>query len=209
MSSLLTHIAIMNAALARFGEDPLQTFDDETIGGLQAQLVYEDVVDLNLGVYLFSWAKQISQLSLVDGAPALGGFTNVFDLPPERIGGPLYVTDDVTDPDRRFSRYALIGEQIHADESPLYAMHRFRPNPNQWSAAFKACTITGLASRCALAIAGDKSLAADLHREAWGSPEEEFQGGLMRAAIKEDARATPPRQMRLDNNPLSRARFRG
>src|SRR3954469_7973882 len=110
--SLLTGLDIVNAACAQIGEEPLQSLDDETDAGQSASLLYEDTVDFNLGIYVFSFSKQIRQFSRNDAGQPLGGFLYIFDMPPERIGDPIYMTDDPTDPDRRFSRYAIVNTQI-------------------------------------------------------------------------------------------------
>lgn len=203
--SLLTPEDIMNAACLRIGETPLQSFDDETPQGQAATLVYEEVVDFNLGIYLFSFSRKIAQLSVNDGAVPLSGWTYVFDLPPERIGPPQYVTDDITDPDRRFDRYSLVEATVHTDANPVFAMIRFRPDPQLWSAAFRSATITALAARLAMTQASDRNTADMLTREAYGTVSEAYRGGQMGAAIRDDSYATPPRPQNRDNNPLTRA----
>lgn len=207
MGALLTDLDIVNAACAVYGDDPLQSLGEETPGGRAVQLLYEDVISFNLGIYLFSFAKQIRQLSLVDDANPLSGFANVFDLPAERLGQPIYVTDDVTDPDRRFSRYVLIGSTVHANANPLFAQIRFRPHVRDWSPTFKSATITALASKLARSRADATTEADKLHVAAYGNPSDQFMGGMMGAAIKADSFSTPPRRTAWGDNPLERARY--
>lgn len=200
---LLAPLDIVNAACALIGEDPLETLDGEA--GQAAALLYEEVSAFNLGVYQFSFARTIRQLARVSGAAPLSGWTYVFDLPPERVGPPLYVTDDVTDPDRRFNRYSLVDQTVHADSEPLYAMIKTSPPPTAWSATFRSVTVTALAAKLAFALASDRQTLETLTQVAYGSPMENFRGGQMRAAINEDAQATPPRKPNWANNPLDRA----
>lgn len=202
---ILTDIDVANAALAAIGEDPVQDLDDDTFGAAQVGLAYQETVEFNLGLEPFSFGREIRQLSQVTGATPSSGYLYIYDLPSDRIGPPVYVTDDVTDPDRRFNRYALISGQVHADPTALFAMIKFRPGPERWSATFKSATITALASKFALSFASDKETSDILHRRAYGSPQENFRGGQMRAAISEDALATPPRKPDWNNNPLERA----
>lgn len=194
---------IINAACARIGEDPLQASDDE--GGQAAMLLYEEVVGFNLGVYSFSFSRTLRQLAKVTDAVPLSGWKFVFDLPPERNGPPIYVTDDVTDPDRRYSRYSLVDATVHSDADPLFAMIKFSPVPHLWSATFKTCTITALGARLAFALASDRATMETMLSEAYGPPSENGRGGQMRAAINEDAQATPPRKPDWKNNPFERA----
>lgn len=202
---LLTGLDIVNAACAQIGETPLQSLDEETDAGQSASLLYQDVVDFNLGLYVWGFAKQIRQLSRDDLTVPLSGFKLVFDLPAERIENPLYLTDDPTDPDRRFYRYQLVGAKVHADEDPLFAMIRFRPDPHNWTATFRAATITSLASRFALSLGHDRATADSKHTEAYGTPSEQFRGGQIGAAIRSEAFTTPPRQQNRDDNPLTAA----
>lgn len=203
--ALTAALDIVNAACARIGADPLQSLDEDTFGGQAAGLVYEELVGFNLGLHPFSFGRKIAQLSRVADAVPLSGWTLVYDLPPDRLGPPLYVTDDVTDPDRRFSRYSLVGATAHADAEPLFACIKFLPAPHLWSATFRSATVTALASRLALTLASDRQTAEQLHGQAYGSPVENHRGGQMRAAITEDSLSTPPRKPNWDNNPLTRA----
>ncbi|MBZ9856757.1 hypothetical protein LB566_23475 [Mesorhizobium sp. CA13] len=201
--SLLQPLDIVNAACAVIGEDPLEAFDGEAGGA--AISIYEDVVGFNCGVYQFSFCRSLRQLSRVSDAVPLSGWTYVFDLPPERIGPPIYVTDDITSPDRRFNRYSLVDATVHASCEPLFAMIKIIPAPHLWSATFKSCTISAVAGRLAFSLAFDRATMESLTQVAYGSPIENFRGGQMRAAINEDAQATPPRKPDWSNNPFERA----
>lgn len=204
---LLLNQDIVNAACARFGEEP-PDMEDDVDGAGPVSLLYEEVVDFNLSVYPsgFSFSKQLFQLSVDDAivAPA-SGYKLGFDLPPEALELPIYVTDNPRNPDTRFNDYVLIDGKLHADRNPLWAMCKFRPAPHRWSATFRSCTITALASRLSLSLASDRNTMEMLRTEAYGAPSEEFLGGQMRAAIRADSFATPPRQPNWDNNPLTNA----
>lgn len=201
--ALLQPLDIINAACNRIGEDPIQALDGED--GEIAISAYEDTVAFNIGVYPFSFARTMRQLSRHANATPLSGWSHVFELPPERIGPPIYVTDDPTDPDRRFTRYSLVESTVHSDADPLYAMIKILPSPHLWSATFRSCTITAIASKLALALASDRQTMETLRVEAYGSPHENYRGGQMRAAITEDSQSTPPRKPDWSNNPLERA----
>jgi len=198
---LTTSLDIINAACALIGEDALQSFDGEA--GQAAHSIYEAAVNFNLGIYPFSFGKELHQLARVTGATPLSGFTNVFDLPPDRLGPPIYVTDDATDPGRRFARFALVGDVVHCDADPLFAMIKILPAPHRWSATFRSCTITACAAQLAFSLASDRQTLETMNSLAYGSPIENFRGGQMRAAINEDAQATPPRRADWGNNPLT------
>ncbi len=203
--ALLTSLDIVNAACTLIGETPLQSMDDETDAGQSASLIYQTVLDFNLGLYVWTFAKQIRQLSKDDLTTPYSGFELVYDLPAERIENPLYLTDDITDPDRRFSRYALVGTKVHSSADPLFAMIRFRPDPHNWSATFRSATITALASKFALSLGHDRATSESKHAEAYGTPSDNYRGGQIGAAMRTDAFTTPPRNQNRDDNPLTAA----
>jgi hypothetical protein len=207
--ALNTALDIVNAACARIGADPLQDLDEETAGGQAASLLYEEIVDFNLSLNPFSFGREMRQLSKLSSASPLTGWAYVFDIPGQHFGPPLYLTDDLTDPDRRFWRYTLSGGQVHSDTEPLYASVQFRPDPMRWSSAFRSATITALAAQFALSMASDRALYGELQTEAYGTPTENNRGGKMRAAISADSMAQPPRRTDWANNPFERARRGG
>lgn len=202
--SLLTDLDIVNAACAMIGEEPLQSLEEEIDAGQAASLVYQTTVEFNLGIYLFSFSKQIRQLSRNDVGNPLAGFDYVYDLPAERIGDPIYLTDDPTNADRRFTRYAIVGVQIHTSADPIYAMIRYRAAPHNWSPTFKAATIKAVAAEFAVPMTHDRALADQLRTAAYGTPSEQFRGGMIGAAIRADAYSTPPRAQS-QKNPLADA----
>lgn len=207
--ALTTALDIVNAACARIGIEPLQSLADEIVAGQSASLMYEDTVDFNLALNPFSFAQEMRQLSRLSGFTPLTGYTYGFDIPGERLGPPIWLTDDPTDPDRRFAAFVLTGGRVHASVDPLYAMVKFRPDPHLWLPAFKSCAITALAAKFALSQASDRALYNELQTEAYGTPSENFRGGQMRVAIFSDSYATPPRKPNFFNNPLERARYSG
>jgi hypothetical protein len=200
---MINKLEIVNRAMLRIGADPLQDLEDETLGGQAADLVYDSVIEFALGVYVFSFARKMVQLSELATATPLTGYTRVFDLPAERLGPPLRVTDSITDPNHRFSRYQLQGSTVHADETPLFAEIKFAAEPADWSGTFRDFVVLAVAAEYALSIAHDKNLRKELRQNAYGNPSENNRGGALGSAIREDSFATPPRSAGWDNNPLT------
>lgn len=203
--ALTTYADIINAACARIGEEPVQDFDDDLGGGQSALLIYEETVDFNLGLQPsgFFFAREVRQLSKLSVATPFTGFSHVFEVPQPAIGPPVYLTDDPSDPNRRYTSFILTANQVHAADNPLYAMVKFRPDPNRWTPTFRSATITALAGHLAFAIASDRGQRSDLLTLAYGTPQENFRGGMMRAALSEDGFANPARDIKVDNNPLT------
>lgn len=204
---MIDKLEIVNRAMLRIGADPLEDLEDETLGGQAADLVYDSVVEFALGIYVFSFARKMAQLSELSTATPLTGFTRVFDLPAERLGPPLRVTDSITDPNHRFSRYVLQEDTVHADETPLFAEIKFAAAPRHWSGTFRDFAVLAVAAEYALSIGHDKNLRKDMRQNAYGNPSENYRGGALGAAIREDSFATPPKSAGWDNNPLTSSHF--
>lgn len=205
--TLLTILDIVNTACAMIGEEPVQSLTDDIGGGQSASLLYEAVVDFNLGLQPsgFHFAREVRQLSRLTDATAYTGYDYVFEVPGAHSGPPVFLTDDPSDPDRRYDRFLLTAGHVHASDNPLYAMVKFRPDPHRWTATFRMATITGLAGQMAFAIASDRNTMQAKQQEAYGSPSEAFRGGLMRTALSEDGFANPPRRVSVARNPLEQA----
>lgn len=203
--ALLDDLDIVNAACAMIGEAPLQSLDAETDSGQAAALLYQSTLDFLLGTHNFSFSREIRQLSRNDTVAKRAGYAYAYTLPAERIGDPLYLTDDPTDPDRRFSKYALVGNDAHTDAEEIWAMIRFRAPPYRWTAPFKMVAIKALAAELCIPLTHDRALADDLRTQAFGSPSENFRGGLMRAALSAEGFTQPPRAQNRDDNPLTAA----
>jgi len=205
--ALLTALDVINTACAMIGEEPVQSLTDDLGGGQSASLLYEAVVDFNLGLQPagFQFAREVRQLSRLAGVTAYTGYDHVFEVPGPFSGPPVFLTDDPGDPDRRYDRFLLTAGRVHASDDPLYAMVKFRPDPHRWTATFRMATMTALAAQLAFAIASDRNTMQIRQQEAYGSPSESFRGGLMRSALSEDGFANPPRRVTVARNPLEQA----
>lgn len=203
---LTTPTDIINAACSLIGEDPIQDFSDETQGGQAANAIYDMTVDFNLSLTPFSFAERMVQCSQISDAAPFTGYKFRYDVPGDWLGPPLFVTDSATDPYRRYTAYLLSEQQIHCDADILFVMQRFRPEPHLWSASFRSATINAVAAQLALALASDTKMGDYYNSLAYGTPSENFRGGQMRIAIYEDARATPPRRIDVNQAPLLRDR---
>lgn len=205
--ALLTVTDIVNTACAKIGEEPPQSLTDDLGGGQSASLLYEAVVDFNLGLQPsgFHFAREVRQLSRLTGITAYTGYNYVFDVPGPRDGPPVFLTDDPSDPGRRYDRYILTAGRVHASDDPLYAMVKFRPDPHHWTGTFRMATISALAAEMAMAIASDRNTMQIWHQVAYGNASDNFRGGQIRAALTEDGFANPPRRISVADNPLERS----
>lgn len=188
---MLEPIDIVNEAAALVGATTLMSLDSETSSALAARLAYDRLLGHMLGIHWFSFSLSTRQLARLSDAVPLTGFKYVFALPPERVGNPRAIIADIKNPDALYHRWLLEGDQVHADDDPLFARIRIKAPPRLWSGPFREAFTMALAGNFALSLKRNRQLAADLRLEAFGPPSLADRGGKMLAAILDDAQSTP------------------
>lgn len=198
---------VINGAYALIGQPPLQTIDVETPGAQAAALLYVDTAKALLGFYPWSFSKRTRKLDRLADDPG-DGWTYAFQLPADRIGQPLAVSN-VKDLRRQFTDYALAEDRVHADVAELWAQVQYVASPSTWSGPFLIAFRTALAAEFAMAITQDAKLRAQLRQDAFGPDSMMMRGGFMGAAIQADTRAQPSPVLLADGGPLLQARRGG
>jgi hypothetical protein len=201
----LDALTVLNRACARIGNEPLQSPDEATPGGQAASLIYDGVVSFLLGMYPFSWALAFRQLEKLPGVTPLAGYAFAYQLPGDRLGPPLYVTDDPSNDSVRVLRFRLLGDQVHSSAEPLYVEIPVATAPEQWSSTFLEAVTLLLASELSVPLSDDDKRREALRTNAIGTADMNGRGGVLGMAIAQDARATPPRKLRGEVAPLLQA----
>lgn len=187
---MLDHLTVANEACGLANASPIQSLEAQTPTAAQVKLAYDRVLGFCLGLHRFSFSLSTRRLSRLSDPPETG-YKYAFDLPADRVGAPMRITDDATDPRRHFTCFLLEGNQVHADAPDLWARIRIVPAPILWSATFRHAFTTGLAADLALMVKRDKNLRAMLWQEAFGDARMNGRGGLMLTAITDDSQSTP------------------
>jgi hypothetical protein len=200
---ILDPITVVNRALALVGIEPIQSFADE-FAGSSAGDIYQSVIGFNVGLYPWSFATEMRALGQKTGTSGFG-YSYMHELPADRLGPPLRLSDIATDPTRQFTAYLLSANLVHSNSATIYALTKFMPDPDRWSATFAHASVLSLAAEFAETLGEDAKARAEYREDAYGTPLMAFRGGAMGAAIQEDARATPPRKLPFGSNPLLQA----
>ncbi len=199
---ITSDLDIVNAACALLSVDPLQSMDEDMPGGQAAQALYRPIVDMCLGLSPWGFARRRRQLARLAGVTSPLGFTHVHQLPPDRVGLPERLLEAGV-PGRSIQAFDYDEEaRVHSDVEDLWAEFTCRVVPGMWNPMFSTAVIHAVAAVFAEPLTGNSSMAAELHARAFGTPSEGFRGGLMRAALSADARATPARMLPAGSNPL-------
>jgi len=201
--AITSDVDIVNAACALLGVDPLQSLTEELPGGQAAQALYGPIVDLCLGLTPWSFARRTRQCGRVAGVTSALGFSHVHQLPADRVGPPERLLCDPSRPNSVVWAYDYDEEgRVHTDCEILYAQYTARVMPGMWHPVFRTAVIHAVAAGFCELLTGNSAMAADLQAKAFGTASESYRGGLMRAALSADARATPARQLPASSNPL-------
>lgn len=200
-------IDVVADACAILGADAPPSFDADVPGGVAAEAIHRNVVGFLVGIYPFSWARRWFPLSRLAEADVVG-FAYAYVLPAESLGPPLRLAEAPSNaPDLPSPPHLLAGSEIWSDAETLWAECKILPGPEAWSATFRLAAVTAIAGELAFALASDRTTRDQLRADAYGTREQGFRGGLLGAAIAEDARATPSRRLPWAN-PLLTARLR-
>ena len=105
------------------------------------------------------------------------------------------------DPDDVLQRFEFEGDKLYCDETVVFAQLQIEQHPERWAGDFRHAFTVALAGEFAMAMADDKNVAAAKKEEAFGSPSQNYRGGLYGAAIQNDSRNSPVRKLP-QSNPL-------
>lgn len=202
-----TDLDIVNAACAMLAVEPLQSLDDELPGGKAVQLLYRPVVDFCMTLAPWSFARRTRQCSRIASETSALGFAFVHQLPSDRIGLPDRLIVEYGDRTGRTLQAFDYDDngRVHSDAEIVWAQYTARVAPNLWHPAFVTAVIHAVAAAFAEPLTGNSGLQEALHAKAFGTPSESWRGGVMRAALQADSRATPARTLPAWSNPLRNA----
>ncbi len=197
---ILTPEDVANAAAQRVGLEPIESFQQESLGAKAAADAYQGTLGFMLGVYPFSWARKTARLNLL-AEDSLLGFRFLYALPEEALGPPLrYQGGRVFRP---ITEIVMEAGRVHANDQNVIATYMTLPEPSRWSAPFREAATLAIAAELALAITSDQSLWGDLRERAYGPASMFPRGGAMGAAIAADAFATPAGRLQMSGGFLA------
>lgn len=204
-----TDVTICNLAIGRVSGDKIDSLDEESPLGVWCADNYPHLRDVILGKYRWTFANQVSMLAQVALTPGEPAPCAMKFAKPADLSGAVHAWRDAADPQRaRRAPYVLEANGFFwCDTAPLFAEYTAARPEGAWPSWFRNLVVTALAGpladHCQRA-----TLARELKTEAWGTPSEQGQGGLFGAAMAEDSRMAPQRQLvgGVDPGPLVGAR---
>lgn len=217
MTSPLTHLNIMNAALARIGGGSIMDENEDSDLAAQVRAVYYDRVDAIFGMHPWKFAGKTYKLDAIAPTAENGydatdkkfitGWKYAFALPGARLGEPRRIMADPRRPDDPFREFYIEAGIVYADRAPIWGAFTVRADPSVWvsNPLFKLAVTTGVAADLCVPVTHDKGLAEAIQQDFEGMPSEGGRGGLLGRAMGKDL-AGAPVSSPLRSDPLTSAR---
>jgi hypothetical protein len=188
-----TALDLCNLAIGRAGGEEIDAIGENTPLGLFCQTAYPQARDWLLSRHRWTFSTRIAQLARRSTTPAGWPTLYAYDPPGDLVGavhawrtGPREI--DLT------SRVLFHADGLASDDATLWAEYSARVSEDRWPASFVQLVSTAFASMVAHKMM-NRSLASDLREDAFGLPGEEGLGGLFGAAMREDSRLAPQRNI--------------
>jgi hypothetical protein len=205
-------IDLCNLALGLAGDDGISAFQDNTpMAAFCAQQYPAKRNDL-LGKYRWEFANRVVPLARIDPSGLMADrmvAANAFEKPSDIIG----VINDYRDQaQKRGARPVYVIEadnRLWADAGAVWAEYTALVDESRWPSWFVELFKYAFAADISRRLQ-NVSQAREFSQTAFGTPQEQGQGGLFAAAIQADARGAPQRQMfGMDAGELVNVRYDG
>lgn len=203
-----TSLDICNGAISLAGGEPVDAISEDTPVGAFCLLNYERTRGWLLSRHRWVFATRIARLSRIADAdlPTVQPAPHAFIRPGDLLG-VVHAFRSRAQADTQPVYPLEIEGRYWTEETELWAEYTANKPEDQWPPWFEKLVVTAFASEVARYYQ-QRSLANDLYTIAFGTPADDGEGGLYRAARQEDGRAAPHRQMYgFDAGPLIDARF--
>ncbi len=181
-----TKVEIVNRALRKIKQNPIQDLSEQTPAGEAADAVYDEARQHVLIMAPWTFAVRRAALARLSAAPAFG-----YDYKYRRPADFLYLVEVFTDEAGTIPLrdYRLEEDGLHSSYDEVYARYVYDlTDPNKMSALFRAALEDYLAYLFALNLPGSKSLA-EQHLEKFENVTLPRAAG--RDAMQDGARAFP------------------
>jgi len=197
-----TRIDMIDTSLMRIGAEPLQ---NEAAPGAELHIaIFLSITGFCLSANPWSWNTVTRRLARLS-APPERYHAYQYTLPSDMLGTPRAVYADLAG--QSTTRFELNNGVLETDAPDIWLKHDKRSEPDVWPGYFIELIQVALMAEFALSVREDRTLRDQLTEQAFGTPREMRQGGLMGVAMGIDAQSKPSKVLRVGSNPLISARF--
>lgn len=207
----LTDVDICNLAIGKCSADRIDALGEESPLGAFCAENYPNLRETLLGKYRWNFANTVRLLSGQEIAATEEAVMTYKFVPPADLIGAVHDWRDHADPERGCRVTVLsINEAYWSDTARVFAEYTATKPEASWPVWFRALVIIAFAEEVAL-FCQMRTLARDYHVQAFGTPQENGEGGLYATARNEDSRMAPQRTLvaGVDPGPLVESRWGG
>ncbi len=206
---IYTDLTVCNLAIDRVSGDRLDAMGEESPLGQFCADNYPHKRELLLSIYRWSFATQVALLARLEPEPGEPRPCDYKFARPSDLIGAVHDWRDTVDPqDRTRALYVLeANDALWCDAATVFAEYTADRPEGKWPSWFRQLVVTAFAADLA-DHCQRSTLARELRAEAWGTPQENGEGGLYARARNEDSRMAPQRRLTsgIDPGPLVEAR---
>lgn len=207
-----SNIIIASRALARLGEPPISSFDDDSDTAEKVSQLYEPTILGLLARHSWHFAKTKKRLDEDGAAVPVNEWTRGFLMPvleTDRVSGPTQVFNSAQRGALPFFDYEVQDRWIFTDATVIVMEYVARKSENSWPGYFVNLAVEALAAVLALPVTENQSKEIYHRQVAFGSPSENGEGGLFKIAVTDDAKSNPTRSLIDDYDLMTSVRFGG
>lgn len=197
-----TKLTICSDAMIMLGASPISSFSETTDAAKVADRLYDDVRDTVLQQYPWSWSIKKVKLARLDAAP-INEWLYAYALPGDILGDPQALFNSSAVGSRPNQDWEIYGTSVYCNHESVWIDYQYLVDESRMPSYFIRMLKAALASAFAVPVTDQISKADYYHSMAFGPPNENMRGGLMRAATTIDG-GKPPQAF--ENFPLLEGR---
>jgi hypothetical protein len=208
MASGDTKLSICSDALIYLGQKPLTSFSEVSDSSQICDRLYDDIRDMVLCMYPWSFCFKKTQIARLIDAPTFG-WKYQYQLPGDRLAGVRAVYADNTVNYPTTVEFDVQQDKLLTNIEEAWIDYQYRTPESEMPTYFVNFLKYVLAANFAQMVTDQLTKAEYYQRLAFGLPEENMRGGYFRQVMAIDGQSRPPAT--LENNqdafPLINVRF--
>lgn len=190
MASGDTKLTICSDAMIMLGAAPISSFAEATDAAKVADRLYDDIRDMMIQQYDWSWSVKKIKLARLEAAP-LNEWKYAYALPGDILGDPKALFDSGAVGARPVREWEVYGTSIFCNYENVYIDYQYRVLESLMPSYFVRVLKAALASAFAVPVTDSTGKADYFQAIAFGPAAENMRGGLMRVAMNIDGSRPP------------------
>lgn len=192
MATTYTDVSICATALLELGDEAIQSFDDESDNAERCASIYPSLKESILSGHPWRFAMEKVELTRTSETP-VSEWKYSYILPTDRLNGGVFEVRDTADqgayPVKEWDIYN--NNRLYTNYEKVYVDYTKEINESDFPPYFSRFMITAVKAAIAYAVTEDKALAQELKAEAYGTPQDNSNGGMLSKTKTIDAMQRP------------------